>query len=155
LGEHLLAETRKMFKLWHRVRGGTLTRVEFQEAMKPIRERVEMLIAEGAESLEEGVCRRLLPHCRCLWTFVDVEGVDPTNNHAERQLRHGVILRKTSFGTQSERGSRYLERMLTVVATLRQQDRSVSEYLVEACQAHFYGRPAPSLLPNYGQKAAA
>jgi transposase len=154
LGEHLLAERRKMFALWHRVRGGTLTRAGFQEAMKPIRERVEMLIAEGAEALEEGICRKLLPHCRCLWTFVDVDGVEPTNNHAERQLRHGVILRKTSFGTQSDRGSRYLERMLTVVATLRQQDRNVCDYLIEACQAHFSGRPVPSLLPDHAHKVA-
>jgi transposase len=95
LCELLLAETRKMFALWHRVRGGTLSRAAFRKAMKPIRHRVEELVAEGADALEEGVCRTLLPHCRCLWTFVTVEGVEPRNNLAERQLRRVVIQRKT------------------------------------------------------------
>jgi transposase len=148
LGEQLMALTRRIFELWHQYRGGSLSRAELQVAMRPIREQVEQLIPEGADAPEEGLCRALLPHCRCLWTFVEVEGVEPTNNLAERQLRHGVILRKTSFGTRSERGSRYPERMLTVVATLRQQERDPYAYLSEACRAHLAGRTAPSLLPT-------
>ena len=82
-----------------------------------------------------------------MWTFVRVEGVEPTNNPAERALRHAVIWRKTSFGTQSKAGSRYVERILTAVTTLRMQKRNVLDYLVEARQAAIRGRPAPSLLP--------
>ena len=82
-----------------------------------------------------------------MWTFVRVEGLEPTNNRAERALRHAVIWRKTSFGTQSERGTRYVERLLTAVETLRLQGRNVLEYLVQARTASMHGRPAPSLLP--------
>jgi transposase len=83
-----------------------------------------------------------------LWTFVRVEGVEPTNNDAERALRHGVIYRKTSGGTDSESGSRFVERMLTVVATCRQQDINVLDFLTRCFQAHLDSQPVPSLLPS-------
>src|SRR5437763_15835742 len=75
------------------------------------------------------------------------EGVEPTNNAAERSLRPGVQWRKGSFGTQSEEGSRFVESMLTVVATLKQQQRNVLAYLTAACEAALRGEAAPSLLP--------
>jgi hypothetical protein len=78
---------------------------------------------------------------------VDREGVEPTNNAAERALRRGVIWRRRSFGTQSESGSRFVERILTVVMTLRQQKRDVLDYLTEACKASTLGIVSPSLLP--------
>jgi transposase len=74
------------------------------------------------------------------------EGVEPTNNAAERALRHGVLWRKSSFGTQSEAGSRFVERMMTVVNTLRQQKRNVLDYLTAACEARLRGEIPPSLL---------
>ena len=90
-----------------------------------------------------------------LWTFVRVEGVEPTNNDAERALRHGVIYRKLSGGTDSEAGSRFVERMLSVVATCRQQDINVLDYLTRCYQAHLDGQPAPSLLPATSTAQAA
>jgi len=77
-----------------------------------------------------------------------VAGVEPTNNLAERQIRPGVLWRNSSFGTQSEAGSRFVERLMTVVATLKQQRRNVLAYLTAACDAANWGRPAPSLLPD-------
>ena len=94
-----------------------------------------------------GTCRELLAGETHLWTFVRVEGVEPTNNDAERALRHGVIYRKLSGGTDSESGSRFVERMLSVVATCRQQDINVLDYLTRCYQARLDGQPAPSLLP--------
>jgi len=83
-----------------------------------------------------------------MWTFARVEGVPPTNNAAERVLRPAVIKRKLSFGTQSPQGSRFVERIMTAVTTLRQQPgRDVLDWLTEACEAHQHGWPAPSLLP--------
>ena len=82
-----------------------------------------------------------------LWTFVDQEGIEPTNNAAERALRRGVIWRRRSFGTQSEAGSRFVERTLTIVTTLRQQNRDVLDYLIAACKARTLGAAVPSLLP--------
>ena len=74
--------------------------------------------------------------------------VEPTNYAAERALRRGVIWRKHSFGTQSEMGSQFVERILTAVITLRQQNRDVLDYLTEACIAGTLGMTAPSLLPE-------
>jgi hypothetical protein len=74
---------------------------------------------------------------------------NPTNNLAERQVRPGVLWRKGSFGTQSEAGSCFAKRIMTVIATLKQQHRNVLDYLTEACDAANCGRQAPSLLPAY------
>ncbi len=93
-----------------------------------------------------GTCRELLAVEEALWTFVRVEGVEPTNNHAERMLRPAVLWRKNSFGCQSESGCRFVERMLTVVQTLRLGKRPVLAYLHEAIAAHRAGLPTPKLL---------
>jgi Transposase IS66 family len=94
-----------------------------------------------------GTCREILKRREALWTFVQVEGVAPTNNTAERSIRPGVQWRKGSFGTQSEDGSRFVESMMTVVATLKQQQRNVLEYLTAAHEAALRGEAAPSLIP--------
>ena len=83
-----------------------------------------------------------------LWTFVRAEGVEPTNNAAERALRPAVLWRRRSFGCHSEEGCRFVERMLTVVQTLRLQERQVIDYLAAAITAHRQGLPTPKLLPS-------
>ena len=83
-----------------------------------------------------------------LWTFIDVPGVEPTNNAAERALRPAVLWRKGCFGTHSAAGSRFAERMLTVATTLKQQGRNVVDYMAQACVASLQGHPPPSLLPD-------
>ena len=126
--------------------------------MTPLRQEVERLLEAGSGCgvpKTAGTCRDILKRREALWTFVQVEGVEPTNNTAERALRPGVLWRKGSFGTQSEEGSRFVETMMTVVATLKQQQRNVLEYLTEACEAVLRGEAAPSLLPIRGQKSQA
>lgn len=93
-------------------------------------------------------CENLLKLEVALWTFVCVDGVEPTNNSAERGLRRAVLWRRRSFGTQSEDGSHFVERVLTAVTTLRQQKRDVLDYLTAACTAAMRGDKAPSLLPD-------
>ena len=102
-----------------------------------------------------GTCRELLAGESHLWTFVRVEGVEPTNNDAERALRHGVIYRKLSGGTDGEAGSRFVERMLSVVATCRQHEINVLDYLTRCYQARLDGQAAPSLLPTTSTAQAA
>lgn len=80
-----------------------------------------------------------------LWTLARVEGVEPTNNVAERALRPAVLWRKGSFGSDSEAGSRFAERLLTVVVSCRQQSRSLLDFLVAAAEAILRGSPPPSL----------
>lgn len=151
LGELLLAEVFVMFEWWHYARDGTLQRVTFQRKMRPLMREVERLLEEGAVSVTAkvaGTCREILKLRDSLWTFVYVEGVEPTNNLAEQDLRHAVIWRKTSFGTHSPEGSRFVERILTVVMTLRKQKRNVLEYLTAAGEARLRSAAAPSLLPT-------
>ena len=109
LGEALLAQAHQMFTWWHRVRAGTLKRSTFCSYMSPMRREVERLLEVGSTwgvPKTSGTCRDILKRREALWTFVQVDGVEPTNNRAERSLRPGVLWRKGSFGTQSEEGSR-------------------------------------------------
>jgi transposase-like protein len=115
-----------------------------------VRAEVQRLLEVGSVcgvAKTAGTCREILKRREALWTFVQVDGVEPTNNAAERAIRPGVQRRKLSFGTQSEAGSRFVERIMTVVATLHQQQRHVLEYLTAAHEAALRGEPAPSLLP--------
>ena len=153
IGEKLLDHVDKMFEGWHRVRDGTLDRTTFQVKMKPMQAKIiEMLheaenLDESDESKTRGMAKKILGLEKALFTFVKIEGIEPTNNFGERQIRPGAMWRRTSFGTQSEAGSRFVERMLTTVATLRQQKRCVLEFLTDAYAAHLEGKPGPSLLP--------
>lgn len=151
IGEDLLAQVRLMFDWWPKVRDGTMPRTTFQEKMQPVQAKVADLLRLGttcAHPKTAATCRDILKREAALWIFVYVEGVEPTNNLAERLIRPGVLWRKRSFGTQSQAGSRFTERIMTVVATLKQQHRNVLNYLVEACEAAYSGKPAPSLLPT-------
>jgi transposase len=93
------------------------------------------------------ICSELYEHRQWMWTFLEQE-VEPTKNGSERALRHAVIWRKLSFGTRSQGGSHFVETMLTVIETCRQQSRNVFEYVTAAVQMHFTHKPAPSLLPR-------
>jgi transposase len=119
--------------------------------MRPLRAKVDALLLRGAHAGKgrlSGMCRPLYRHRAWLWTFLEVVGVEPTNNASERALRHAVIWRKLSFGTQSARGSRFVETILTVIETCRQQSRPVFTYLANALEAHYAAKSAPSLLPS-------
>jgi hypothetical protein len=150
IGLALLAVEKQFFILWYRVRDGTLAGADFQVAMLPLMARVRTLLQEGVASADtktQGTCRNLLKREAALWTFVWEPGVEPTNNSAERPLRRAVLWRRRSFGTQSEAGSQFVERILTAVTTLRQQRRDVLDFLTTACTAAVSKTPAPSLLP--------
>jgi len=153
LGETLLACAHQMFSFWHLLEKGQSSRSQFQEQMIPIRIQVADLLRQGSHcshSATAGTCRDILKREAALWTFVEVEGVQPTNNLGEQKIRPGVLWRKSSFGTQSHAGSRFVERILTVATTLKQQKRNLLDYLTETCEATNYGRPVPSILPAGG-----
>ena len=103
--------------------------------------------SQSACAKTAATCRELLLREAALWTFVRVEGIEPTNNAAERSLRGAVLWRKVSFGTQSARGSRFVASMLTVLLSCQQQQRSALAYLTACCQAFYANRPIPSLVP--------
>lgn len=150
IGDELLVLGRQMFKWWHKARDGTITRAAFQKYMRPVQERVGELLRQARQcrnARTKATAREILKLENAMWTFIKTEGVEPTNNFAEQGLRPGVMWRRVSFGTNSAAGSRYVERMLTVTTTLRQQGRGVYEYLCDAVRASFEGNRSPSLLP--------
>jgi transposase len=147
IGKDLLKLTKKMFEWWNELGDGKISRKTFRRRMRALRHDIEEFLEMGKEqSSQAGKFKDILKHRDALWTFVDVEGVGPTNNHAEQEVRHGVLMRKVSGGTQSERGSRFIERMLTVVASLRKQQRNVHAFLTEACEARLRNTPPPLLI---------
>jgi transposase len=159
LGNALLEQQKLLFEQWYRLRDGTLSRSEFIAVVASIQHQIHTLLEEGAGyAIGKGektplaktvrTCQQLLNVEAAMWTFVTTEGIEPTNNAAERALRPAVLWRKNSFGSQSQKGSLFVSRMLTVVTTLRAQDRPVLDYLVEACRAARQGLPSPSLLPT-------
>lgn len=150
LGHDLMRRERLLFEYWRRYRTGEIPWQDFQRLAAPIREQFNSLLVRGSFSGNAkliGFCDEILPRKEHLWTFLEVEGIEPTNNTAERTLRPAVIYRKLSFGTQSSAGSRYLERILTISETCRLQNRNAYQYLIEAMRAKFSHQAAPSLLP--------
>jgi transposase len=149
IGASLERRAEELFIYWHRVRDGTMKRSTFRRHARRIRRLVRFLLEIGARGngwRAPSLCRGILELEEAMWTFVVREGVEPTNNLAERALRPAVIWRKTSLGTQSARGSRFAERLLSCVTTLRQQRRNVLQYLTLATEAALHGAPIPAFI---------
>jgi transposase len=138
-----------MFHWWHRSHDGTLSHAGFASYMRPIWREVERLWPAGQTcgiTKTNGSCREILKLRQAVWTFVRHAKGEPTNNAAERAICHGVLWRTGSYGTHSPEGSRFVETMMTVVTTLKQQHRNVLDYPTAACEAALRGEEAPSLL---------
>jgi transposase IS66 family protein/uncharacterized protein DUF6444 len=148
-GEELLDFAEDVFHWWHRVRDGTLTRGTLRTYVDEHRPWLRDLLARGRVSgcaKTAALCEQLQELEPALWTFVRHEGVEPTNNHAERVLRKAVLWRKKSFGCVSENGCRFVERILTVVQTRRLQGGSAWKLLQDSLRAYRSGQPAPRLI---------
>ena len=151
VGQALLKQSRRMFALWHKIKEGTISRAQLQSKIKSVRRQVKGWLEVGQrvkQAKTRRTCANILKVEGSLWTFVRMEGVEPTNNMAERSLRRGVLWRRKSFGTQSGAGSQFVGRILTVVQTLRQQGREVLEYLTAACREAIGGGEIKGLVPD-------
>jgi transposase len=151
VGRWVLEVFGKVLEPWHRYRNGALAREAFLTEITRRQEELRAPLRWGAEHgsrKTQALCRDLLEHWPSLWTWLEVEGGEPTNNAAERALRPAVLWRKGSFGHQSATGEQFVERMLTAVTTLRLQGRNVWRYLLDTCEAGRLGKSAPSLLPQ-------
>jgi transposase len=149
IGEGGLAIVAKLFKAWHTFRGGGCTREELQKSLWPVARRLDRLLEQGCACADTHVaqfCANLSDLGEALWLFMIEEGVEPTNNHAERMLRRGVLWRKNAFGCHSERGCRFVERIMTVVQTLRLQKRKVLAFLYASLRAHRCATSGPQLV---------
>jgi transposase len=149
IGQACLGVHARVFELWHSFRGGGITFEQLDEAMAPLMLQLLGILGAGSRSRD----RKLARHCArvrevspALWAFLVCAGVEPTNNHAERVLRPAVLWRRRSFGCHSAAGCRFVERLLTVVQTLRLQQRSVLTFLHDTLCAHRSGSKAPRLV---------
>ena len=158
-GAQLLGLQQQVFDHWHRYKDGTIDWSALQHRCRPIRQAFEATLQQvvelGAQRRERTpwastvrTCRKLLKVTGALWTFLEIEGIEPTNNAAERALRQSVIQRKISHGVQSTKGAICRSRLLTVTTSLRQQGRDVWQFLEQAWIAHHRGGVMPSLLPE-------
>ena len=148
VGRQLLWQSNKLFESWHKARDGTIQRSTFLRTVAWLRPMVRVSLERGSRcacSKTAATCGELLRLWECLWTFTRVEGIEPTNNAAERALRHAVIWRRISGGTDSEMGSRFVERMLSVVATCRQHGIPAMQYLSQCNEARLSNHPTPPL----------
>jgi len=150
LGDSLLLMAQTMLHEWHRVRDGTRSRASYRNMAVNAQVAFERLLERGVALRLRGLsgaCADILEHRAALFTFAHEIGVEPTNNHAERALRPFVLWRKTSYGSQSERGRLFAQRVMTAAHSLRLQKRSVLAFLVGACHASLHNRSTPTLLP--------
>lgn len=148
IGRELLDCIGIMFEYWHDYKAGKLTRDALRLAMAPLQLQFEAVLTRAVEAKladVSGSCADMLWHKPALWNFVQHEGVEPTNNHAERELRAFVLWRRRSFGTQSDRGNLFAERVMTVAHTARKQNVDVLPFVTACCLALRNGTPAPSL----------
>jgi transposase len=158
-GTALLALSDELFALWKRVRDGTLTRARFGgklHADRDFRARFRSALDRGAAcggAKTAGTCRELLDREASLYVFAFHPGVEPTNNAAERAVRHGVLWPKQSGGPRSTAGAVYLANIWSVVETCRQRGRNVWAFLTACIDAADHGRPLPDLLPTQAQAA--
>ncbi len=149
IGKELVDYTRLLFNYWSMFKQHRLDRATFIARMAPVRPQLEALLERAVAANVKGLsgsCEDILEHREALWTFVEREGVEPTNNHAERELRSFVLWRRRSFGSQSEHGDRFAERVMTIAHTARKQGRDVLAFLTACCTSRSAGTPAPSLL---------
>ena len=150
-----LALDRRLFRLWHRfrgdpsARGAPLTRAQLIDKVLPLEKRLFALGERHLNAANDDVrnlATAFFVHNQHLFTFVHEDGVEPTNNAAERALRTAVQWRKIMFGTRSEQGERAVERLLTVARTCQVQELNTLVYLTAAIAAHRQRQHAPSLL---------
>ena len=160
IGLELLALQQQLFEQWHQWKERAIEWPQLQQRCRPIRQSFESTMQRVVVDLDcqrgertpwaqtVRTCRQLLQRREALWTFLEIHGVEPTNNAAERALRQSVIQRKISHGVQSAGGAICRSRLLTVTTTLRQQGRDIWQFLEQAWIAHHRGGVMPSLLPD-------
>lgn len=159
IGKSLLEQEQELFNLWYQYRNDQLTRSELEQVVEPIQTKILSQLREAAQlNIGENektplaktvrTCRNLLKLEPALWLFITENGVEPTNNAAERAIRPAVIWRRTSFGSDSVAGCFFVSRLLTVVSSLKLQERNIFDFLVESVVATRSGDVPPSLLPR-------
>jgi transposase len=141
--------TSHVFFLWKDFKAGAIDRQALKACLRSLKTELRELLEQGVTLDQKGVskfCQNLLDLEPALWNFASYEGIEPNNNHAERVIRPAVLWRKRSFGADSDRGCRYVERILTAAQSCRLQNRRIYDFLLESITAHRTGSLLPSLV---------
>jgi transposase len=158
IGAEALEVCRGVFGGYRHFRKGRMSRKALKQWMRPLQLRMRRILERGQQcgvKKTAGLCRRLLKLWGPMWRFVTVKGLEPTNNLAERMLRGAVIWRKISFGSHSTEGCRFVERMLSVTATLKLHQRSILDYLARVIEARRKGLDPPAILDQISEATPA
>ena len=146
----ILRGARQMFRSWRAFKDCRLTREELQAAVSGFRGCLHRWATKAAQPDEQGRRRGLAKHLKRVWPgvfqFIDRDGIEPTNNQAERDLRPAVLWRRGTFGTRSEAGSRFASRVLPVWATSKKRGVALIDWLTDAVQAAAGLRGTPTFL---------
>jgi transposase len=144
IGGSLLRNTERMFELLKAVKFGIISKEELNSEMEDIKKKIEMLLYEGSLRKKYknfgGSCANIWKLRDALWNFLDDPGLEATNNLAERSIRPFVIKRKISFGTWSDRGDRFLERMMSVIPMIIKSGKSVLETITAMIKDCLFGK---------------
>lgn len=152
VGEELLECKRVVFNLWHHFKDGKITRDELIRGIEEgPKENMRLLLKIGAvhedcQNKTKATCIDFYNRFDMLWMFVYKENIEPTNNAAEQGLRHGVIWRKLSYGSQSESGERFVERVMTVAGTLKRQARNSFDFFTNCFREFIRCGQSPPVL---------
>lgn len=149
LGLALIEETKRLLRKWWRLKEDKMTRAQFRERARPVQRRIEALLLKAStcrQAKTAGQAKEMLKLKNAFWTFIELEGVVPTNNAAERALRAAVLWRKRAFGSHSQEGAAFAERMLTSAATLKAQKRNAIDFITACVETHWQNIRQPSLL---------
>jgi transposase len=151
IGQTLLQCKSQVFDLWHHFKDGHMTRDELIKKIEEgPKEDIRVLFKAGAchedcRNKTKSTCIDYLNRFDMLWVFIYKENLEPTNNLAERCLRHGVIWRKLSYGSQSEEGERFVERVMSVAMTLKQRAQNSFDYFTNCFRAFIFGEHPPPI----------
>jgi transposase len=157
IGQALLDITQDVFALWYDFRTGMIGRAGLREQLWPLRQDLKQVLREAISFGTKGktpldktarTCAQILKVEPAIWTFAEYPGVEPTNNAAERAIRPAVLWRKVCLGAQSQAGAEFVAAALTLIMSLKSQDRSILDYLTDVFDAHSRRLPMPSLLPS-------
>jgi transposase len=150
IGKKLLEYESELFKLWHQFKSGVISRNTLIWRANPIRRHIGYLLEQGCYTDPAlkivRFCKNLLDNFYALWTFLEVDGVEPTNNHAERSLRPYVIWRKKYFCTRSDYGSEFIARIASIITTCKLNGKSSFEFLATLLDNHFSGKQTSAQL---------
>jgi transposase len=150
IGKNLLENESALFNVWHEFKADKITRYELLRQTNQIKKRIGELLEQGSytDPLLKAVrfCKNLLKNFNALWTFLETENVEPTNNHAERSLRPSVIWRKKYFCTRSDYGTEFVARSASVNVTCKLQGKSSFDFLSPLMQNYFAKKELPSLM---------